>query len=79
MLAVAFAPLRARDFRLMLGARTASLLGTAMAPVGLAFAVLHATGRVGDLGLVVAAQSAAMLVLLPVGGWSLTGAPAGRC
>lgn len=68
MLAVAFAPLRARDFRLLLGARTASLLGTAMAPVGLAFAVLHATGRVGDLGLVLAAQSAAMLVLLPVGG-----------
>jgi len=68
MIALALAPLRGRDFRLLLGARTASLLGTAMAPVGLAFAVLQATGRVGDLGLVLAAQAGTMLLVLPLGG-----------
>jgi len=68
MFALALAPLRAREFRLLLAARTVSLLGTAMAPVGLAFAVLQATARVGDLGLVLAAQSGAMLLVLPIGG-----------
>lgn len=61
-------PLRDRRFRLLLTARATSLLGTAMAPVGLAFAVLAATGDPGDLGLALAARALPVVLLLLVGG-----------
>ena len=51
-----------------MAARTTSLLGNAVAPVALAFAVLDLTGSVTDLGLVVASRSVANVVLLLVGG-----------
>jgi MFS family permease len=61
-------PLREREFRLLFAGRTISMLGSAMAPIGLAFAVLDLTGSTTDLGLVLAARSVATIVLLLVGG-----------
>jgi MFS family permease len=48
--------------------RLVSLLGSAMSPVALALAVLNASGRPGDLGIVLAAQIVPHLALLLVGG-----------
>src|SRR5437016_5272642 len=62
------APLGQRDFRLLFAARTVSLLGSAMAPIALAFAVLDLTGSKSDLGLVLAARALPQVVLLLVGG-----------
>jgi MFS family permease len=56
------------NFRLLFGARTASLVGTAMAPVGLSFAVLAATGSTTDLGVVLAARIAPFAFFLLSGG-----------
>jgi MFS family permease len=63
-----FGPLREREFRLLFAGRTISMLGSAMAPVGLAFAVLDLTGSTTDLGLVLASRSVATIVLLLFGG-----------
>lgn len=60
--------LRDPRFRVVLAARGTNLLGTAMAPVGIAFAVLQATGRPSDLGLALAASALPLLLLLLVGG-----------
>ncbi|WP_326579990.1 MFS transporter [Actinacidiphila glaucinigra] len=57
-----------RDFRWFLTAQTVSLLGTAMAPVALAFAVLDASPGLGDLGVVLTAYMVPLLVFLLVGG-----------
>jgi MFS family permease len=61
-------PLQEREFRLLFTGQTISRLGSAMAPVGLAFAVLDLTGSSTDLGIVLAARAAATIVLLLVGG-----------
>jgi MFS family permease len=53
---------------LLFGARTASLIGTAMAPVGLSFAVLAATGSTTDLGVVLAARVLPFALFLLIGG-----------
>ena len=53
--------------RLFLG-RTTSLVGDGMAPIAIAFAVLGLTGSAGDLGIVLAAHSIALIALLLVGG-----------
>ncbi len=63
-----FGPLREREFRLLFAGRTISMLGSAMAPVGLAFAVLDLTGSTTDLGIVLASRSIATIVLLLFGG-----------
>lgn len=55
-------------FRLFFAGRLVSLLGSAMTPVALAFAVLGATGRATDLGVVLACQMIPQLTLLLVGG-----------
>lgn len=65
-----FAP----PFRRFFLGRLVSLLGSAMSPVALALAVLTASGRPGDLGIVLAAQIVPQLALLLVGG-----AVADRC
>ncbi|MFJ4844611.1 MULTISPECIES: MFS transporter [unclassified Streptomyces] len=57
-----------KDFRWFLTARSVSLLGSAMAPVALAFAVLDASGSPGDLGIVLTAHMVPLLVFLLVGG-----------
>lgn len=62
------APLRSRDFRLLISGRTCTALANAIAPVALAFAVLDLTGSVVDLGVVVGARSLASVVLFLFGG-----------
>jgi MFS family permease len=64
-------PLGEREFRLLFLGRTVSFVGSAVAPVGLAFAVLDLTGSKSDLGLVLAARSIPQIVFLLLGGvWS---------
>ncbi|MFC9433964.1 MFS transporter [Nocardia sp. NPDC057030] len=53
--------------RLLLG-RTLSFLATALVPMALTLAVIEATGRGSDLGIVLAAELLPQLVLLPIGG-----------
>lgn len=62
------APLRAPAFRWLLAGRTINLLGSAAAPIALAFAVLDLTGSTTDLGIVVAARSISNVLLLLYGG-----------
>ena len=62
------APLREREFRLLFAGRTVSLVGTAIAPVALAFAVLDLTGSKTDLGLILTAREVPVIVFLLVGG-----------
>lgn len=63
-----FGPLRCAPFRWLLAARTTSILGNAVAPIALAFAVLDLTGSAADLGLVVASRSVANVAVLLFGG-----------
>ncbi len=60
--------LRERPFRLLFAGRAISSLGDRLVPVALAFAVLDLTGSVTDLGLVIAAQAAPLVVLVLFGG-----------
>jgi MFS family permease len=62
------AVLRERDYRLLLTGQAASLLGDAMAPLALAFAVLALTGSAADVGYVIAARSLPLVGLLLAGG-----------
>lgn len=62
------APLAHGGFRAYLLGRTVSLLGNTLAPVAVAFGVLHIGGSAGDLGLVLAARGAAQVLLLLFGG-----------
>jgi len=57
-----------RNFRLFFLSRTISLLGSSLAPIALAFAVIDLTGSPSDLGLVLAAIVVPQLVFLLVGG-----------
>lgn len=61
-------PLRQTEFRWFFAGRLVSLLGSSMAPVALAFAVLDASGSVHDLGIVLAVHMLPLLALLLVGG-----------
>ena len=61
--------LRERPFRLLFIGRTASLLGSAFAPVALAFAVLdNLDGSATDLGFVLAAIWVPQIIFILVGG-----------
>jgi MFS family permease len=61
-------PVLAPPFRGFFLGRLVSLLGSAMTPVALAFAVLNASGRPSDLGIILACQITPQLALLLVGG-----------
>ena len=61
-------PLAHPPFRLLAAGRAIDVLGNAMAPIALAFAVLDLGGSVSALGLVVAARYATMLLFLLLGG-----------
>jgi predicted MFS family arabinose efflux permease len=61
-------PLTARRFVLLACGQTISTLGSAMAPIALAFAVLKLTHSAGDLGIVLAARSVAVVLFLLLGG-----------
>ncbi|WP_016696867.1 MFS transporter [Actinoalloteichus spitiensis] len=64
----ALAPLSSRPFRNYFVGRSVLLLGEAIAPVALTFAVLDLTGSTGDVGLVLAGRSIPLLLFLLVGG-----------
>jgi MFS family permease len=61
-------PLAEREFRILFTGQLVSLLGTAVAPIALAFGVLDLTGSQTDLGLVLAANWVPQLVLILFGG-----------
>ncbi|SEL57804.1 MFS transporter [Streptacidiphilus jiangxiensis] len=61
-------PLRRHGFRWFFVGQTVSLLGSSMAPVALAFAVLDASHHAGDLGVVLAARMLPLLGFLLIGG-----------
>jgi MFS family permease len=65
---VTSSPLRRVAYRRLLAARTSMVVGNAIAPVALAFAVLDVTGSAGALGLVVASRSVANVGILLFGG-----------
>jgi predicted MFS family arabinose efflux permease len=60
--------LRGREFRLLFGAQTVSVLGDRMVTVALAFAVLEIGGSASDVGLVLACRALPMVGSLLVGG-----------
>jgi MFS family permease len=60
--------LRERNLRLFLIGYTSSLVGSAMVPVALVFAVLDSGHGTGALGVVLAAQTIPLLLLLLLGG-----------
>jgi MFS family permease len=62
------AVLRHRDVRLFVSARFVSLLGSAIAPIALVFAVLDVSDNVGAVGVVLAARSIPNVVFLLIGG-----------
>jgi MFS family permease len=63
------AVLRDRRFALLLGARTASVLGSAFGPVALAFGVLALPGATATtLSVVVGAESVTMVAFMLIGG-----------
>ena len=65
----ALAPFRSRPFRLLFGGRLADNLANAIAPIALAFAVLDLGGtRRSQLGLVLAARTVPMVLLVLFGG-----------
>ncbi len=57
-----------RRFRLLWIGQTASVLGDALVPVALAFAVLDLTGSASDLGLVLTAETVPLVGFVLVGG-----------
>jgi MFS family permease len=61
-------PLAEPRFRNLLAGRGISMLGSAIAPVAIAFAVLDLTGSAAALGLVLAARSIPEIVFMLVGG-----------
>ena len=61
-------PLARREFRLLFAARAVSFVGSAMAPIAIAFAVLDVGGSATELGVVLAARMVPQLVFLLVGG-----------
>ncbi|MFF2959917.1 MFS transporter [Streptomyces sp. NPDC057963] len=64
-----YSPLfRQTEFRSFFAGRLVSLLGSSMAPVALAFAVLDSSGSSHDLGIVLSAHMLPLLALLLVGG-----------
>jgi MFS family permease len=64
----ALAPFRSRPFRLLFGGRLADNVANAVAPIALAFAVLDLGGSPTVLGLVLAARTVPMVVLVLLGG-----------
>jgi MFS family permease len=64
----AMSPLRARPFRWYFLSRTVNLVGTTMAPVALAFAVLAVDDGTTSLGIVLAAYTVPLVVFLLLGG-----------
>jgi MFS family permease len=60
--------LQEREFRLFFTGQMVSLLGDAVTPFALAWAVLDLTGSASDLGFVIAAKTAPLVIFLLAGG-----------
>jgi MFS family permease len=60
--------LRERDFRLFFTGQLTSSVGTQMAPVAIAFAVLGGGGSATDLGLVLMGQTVPLIIFVLAGG-----------
>jgi predicted MFS family arabinose efflux permease len=70
-LAAGLPALRSRNFRLLFAGQAISVVGDALFPVALAFAVLELGGSPGQLGLVLAAQGLPLAILiLAAGVWA---------
>ena len=67
-LSEALAVLREREFRLFYAGQTVSVIGDAMLLIALSFAVLDLTGSVTDVGLVIAASRAPLVLTVIAGG-----------
>jgi MFS family permease len=68
---VAIGALGEREFRPLFLARAVSEIGSSLAPLALAFAILEETGSASDLGFVFAAREvASVVVLLAAGVWA---------
>lgn len=63
-----FGPLSESDFRFLYSARALSVLGDALVPVALAFAVLQVDDSPSALGMVLAARTASLVACLLFGG-----------
>jgi len=63
-----FGLLRGRDFRILFTSECVSVLGDALVPVALAFAVLDLTGSASDLGLVLLAYLVPRVAFMLAGG-----------
>ncbi len=61
-------PLRLRDFRLLFSARAISYVGTYIAPIAVAFAILDNGGGATAVGLAFAAWTLAQVAMLVIGG-----------
>jgi len=61
-------PLGHPRFRILLAGRAVSMLGNAIAPVAIAFAVLDLTGSAAALGIVLAARSIPQVLFMLAGG-----------
>ena len=64
----ALAPLRVPAFRAFFAANAVNMVGNTMAPVALAFSVLHVTDSPSALGIVLAANGIPMVLLMLFGG-----------
>ena len=67
-LRAALPALHHRDFALLFGGQAISVVGDALFPVALAFAVLELSGSPSSLGLVLAAQALPLALFALVGG-----------
>ncbi|MDQ2813595.1 MAG: MFS transporter [Actinomycetota bacterium] len=65
---VDLAPLKVREFRILLFSSATSVFGDGITSVALVFAVLDATGSVSDVGLVLSCRVFPQVVLLLMGG-----------
>jgi MFS family permease len=66
--AIPLGALQEREFRLFFTGQLVSLLGDAVTPFALAWAVLDLTGSARDLGFVLAAKTVPLVIFLLVGG-----------
>lgn len=64
----AFAPLRSPNFRWYFLSSSVNMVGSTMAPIALAFAVLSFSDSPGDLGIVLASNTIPMVLFLLFGG-----------
>ena len=65
-----FSVLRSRDFRLLWMGQSASVIGDGLVMVAIGLFVTRLTGNPSDVGVVLAAYSLPLVVLVLVGSWS---------